>query len=256
MEKIVAWAKQHPAPAGIVVVGAVIALAWLFGFFGKSAGSSGGASTAGDQSLVGAYYAAEAANTQANTAAQIAQTNANAAVDISQIQATGAVDLSTAQGATQQALANTYSTLQQNLGNQQLQGHISDNQTSAINLVQAGYNAFYTQAWPTYALGTESLAAGNASTNAQFQGFQEGVSAVLGSGAAGYTNTYGTVIPAEPGASGYLPVQTSSAVPYAYAQSVPASTGYNLTPLAPASFNQQVAYTPAYVIPPGYAKVA
>jgi hypothetical protein len=70
---VVGWAESHKWEAGGIVFVGLVALLWLFGFFRSSSSSAGTANNAG------AYYAAEATQTQASTALAIAQTQADAA---------------------------------------------------------------------------------------------------------------------------------------------------------------------------------
>lgn len=85
MEKAIAWIEAHPIEATLIGLGGVIALMWLFGFFGSKQSSDGGAS-----SLAAAYYAAEAQ--QAVIGGQIQQANIAATRDtaIAGIQANAA----------------------------------------------------------------------------------------------------------------------------------------------------------------------
>lgn len=146
MENVVNWVEKNPWLAGIIGIGGVLILLWLFGFF-----SSSTSQTSSSNGLAAAYYNAEAAQTTAGTQLQMATEAYAAQTAQDQIQATGAESIA-------QTQANMYTTLgQQNagtttaLGNDQLLASENSNNDAlsasqiagsyALQTAQAGYNA-------------------------------------------------------------------------------------------------------------------
>lgn len=105
------WVGQHPYLAGATVFGGGLALLWLFGFFSSSSGSQ-----AASPNLAGAFYQAEAAQTQAGAAIQIATLQTASDTAKTKIQA----DAATAIQSSQSDMAMTINS--QNVGRDNIVG--------------------------------------------------------------------------------------------------------------------------------------
>lgn len=173
-EKLKSWVEAHPWEAGLISLGLLLLLLWLFGFFGS--GSSSGSSS-GQTNLAAAYYAAEAAQTTAATQLQMATVAYGAQTAQTQIQATAAQGIATTQ-------AGMYTTLGQ-------QG--SDTQIALS----------HDQLLATQNSNDDALAATQSNNYWGFQAAQTGAN-------AGIVNSYlTTTLPAEIAATGGAPISAS-----------------------------------------------
>lgn len=80
--KVIEWAKSHPVPAGLILVGGGFVVLMVL----RGSGGSGSASAA-DSTNAAAYYAAQAEQTQSGNQVQMTQIAAQAATAQAAIQA-------------------------------------------------------------------------------------------------------------------------------------------------------------------------
>lgn len=93
LAQVTGWVEQHPTESIVIGAGGVIAILWLLGYFGSSAG----ASSSGASNLASAYYAAEAQQAVVGGEIQMTTLQTAAATAQNAAQVNGAVAIAKAQ---------------------------------------------------------------------------------------------------------------------------------------------------------------
>jgi hypothetical protein len=205
MERVMTWVKAHPWEAGLISLGLLLVLLWLFGFFGSGSSS---ASSSGGQNLAAAYYAAEAAQTTAATQLQMATVAYGNQTAQTQIQATAAQGIASTQAGMYTTLGQQGSDTQIALSHDNLLSttNSNDDALAATNTAtmysaqtaQAGFQASAMHDYLTTTLPTELALTGGAPVASTFgnQGVNFGVGppSIAGLVGQGYSPAQATQI--------------------------------------------------------------
>jgi hypothetical protein len=134
LDEAVNWAEEHPWATGAIVFGGGLLVLWWLGVFGGTTQSNSGQSNS-----AAAFYAAEAAQTQAGTQLQLATVQSAAQTAQAQIQASTAAQI-----------AQTQADAQTTLGQQTAGTLVALGQQQALTAQTTAYDAMQTQNTTSY----------------------------------------------------------------------------------------------------------